>query len=101
MQTAKLKNGTVEAVPLISVTMMALKNLMESSPITLSELAEVCKDKNHKTFGNTGVVLKDLALMQPNGRIHSSIQNVVLSAIEGEGLEMHLTNPVEVKDEEL
>ncbi len=37
---------------------------------------------------------KELALVQPDGRVHESIRNIVLSAFEGEGLEMHMVSPV-------
>lgn len=100
MQTAKLKNGREEAVPLINVTMVSLQSLMEASPIAFYELVEVCKDKDHKPFGNADVILKNLALMEPGGGIHGSIRNIILSAIDCEGLEMHLVNPVEVMVDE-
>lgn len=95
MQTVKLKNGAEEVVPLINITMVSLQSLMTSSHIALYELVEVCKDKNHKPFGNAEVILKELALMELDGTIHKSIENIVLSAIDGESFDMHLVNPVE------
>ncbi len=55
---------------------------------------ELVLDPNHKFFGNTKDRLEALALVDANGGIHDSIRNIVLSAIEGEDLEMRLTNPV-------
>jgi len=53
-----------------------------------------CRDETHKLFGNTGEVLKKLGLVQDDDGVHTSIRNVVLSAVEGEGLGLILDSPV-------
>lgn len=96
--TVKLKNGTEEHGPLVSITMISLRGLMEAGMgVGLYELAELCKDNNHKLFGSTGDTLAKLNLVGLGGgkfTVHDSIRNIVLSAIEGEGLDMQLVNPI-------
>jgi hypothetical protein len=62
--------------------------------LALYDLNEVCKGKNYTPFGDNLKKLQDLSLLQPDGKPHESIRNVVLSAVQGEGLDMHLGSPV-------
>lgn len=94
IKTVRLRNGSEEAEPAVVAIMVSLRQLMNDNPIALFELVEVSKNASHKPFGNTGEVLKRLSLMEPDGRIHDTIRNIVLSAAEGEGLNLHLVSPV-------
>lgn len=93
-ETVVLKNGAEEAKTIVNVLMKTLEDLVQQNPIAFYELVQLCKDSNHALFGNTGEILQQRALVQSDGRVHDSIQNVVLSAVQGEMLEMRLTNPV-------
>lgn len=93
MNMVTLKNGAVEAEPLVKVTMMSLGRLWDENPICAYELVMLCRDSNHKPFGNSDKILVELALVQ-NGRVHDSIRNIVLSSVSGEGLEMTFGSPV-------
>lgn len=92
METVTLKNGTEEVKVLVQTTMMSLEHLVDTNPIAACELVEMCKDASHKPFGNTNNILEDLGLVN-NGQVHTSIKNIVLSAFEGEGFDLHLTLP--------
>ena len=94
MEMVTLKNGTTEAASLIATVMMSLEALMNSKPMAVYELNELCKDSTHKVFGSLGADLTELALLEANGQPHGSIKNIVLSAVSGEGLEMTLDSPV-------
>jgi hypothetical protein len=74
--------------------MMVLRNLLTQHPIAFYELVQVCKNPNHKLFGKTGEILGRFAIVQPDGGVHDSIRNIVLSAVEGEDYSIQLTNPV-------
>src|SRR3989338_5617614 len=89
IKLVKLKNGSEEAEPLVRVTMMSLQHLMGENPIAFYELVELCKNRNHKMFGNTNEILERLSMVS-NGFVHGSIRNIVLSAVKGEGLDMQL-----------
>jgi hypothetical protein len=94
MELIVLKNGAEEAEPLVKVAMLSLESLIQSSPIAFYELVMKCRDSNHQFFGNTVERLKELSLVQRDGTIHDSVRNIVLSAAEGDGLDMKLVSPV-------
>lgn len=94
MDILKLKNGSEEVAPLVNVTMISVRHLLESNPIAFVELVSLCQDRDHELFGNTAVELQRLALVKPDGSVHGSIRNIVLSAVEGEGLEMRFISPL-------
>lgn len=90
--TVKLKNGSVEAKFVAVATMISLDSLLQDNPIAFYELVTKCRDPKHVMFGKSKSVCENLALM--NGDIvHGSIKNIVLSAVEGDGLDMYLTSP--------
>jgi hypothetical protein len=96
VKTVVLKNGAEEVESLVVVCMISLRTLSREAPLTLYDLAAKCRDSEYETFGNAEEELKQLGLMEDGGRIHDSIRNIVLSAIEGDGLDMHLTSPIPI-----
>lgn len=74
--------------------MMSLQRLFQTDPISAYELTMKARDPNHEFFGGTGQKLMSLALVDANGGMHDSIRNIVLSAVEGDGLEMKLGSPI-------
>ena len=91
----RLKNGSEELSTLVAVTMMSLKNLIKSDPISFFELVSKARDRNHQVFSKHQTnVLVGLGLMEREGNLHNSISNVVLSAVTGDGLDMTLGDPV-------
>ena len=87
-EVIKLKNGSEEAKGLVTITMLSLESLLKENPIAFYEFTMKCRDRQHTLFGNTEEVLRDLALLEQRGSVHESIRNIVLSAVEGEGLDM-------------
>lgn len=94
VKLVKLKNESEEVLVLVNATMMSLTKLLETNPMALYELVEVCRKPDHQIFGELDKVLRDFSLLQCDNKPHSSIKNIVLSAIEGEGLDMCVVNPV-------
>ena len=97
MEVIKLRNGSEEPEPIVKVTMMALESLESKGlpgMLALYDLAEICKGKTVAPYGDNQKMLQDLALLKPDGQPHESIRNVVLSAVQGEGLGMYLGSPV-------
>jgi len=92
--TVTLKNGAEEAKALVETVYMCLSNLIEDHPIAFYELVMKCRDGNHELFGNTSTVLSQFAMIQHDGSVHGSIRNIVLSAVQGSGLDMTLSSPV-------
>jgi hypothetical protein len=93
-ETVLLKNGAEEVMPLVATVMLVLERLVEEQPVVFYELVMVCRDPHHTPWGQTGGELKARELMSPDGHIHNSIRNIVLSAVEGDGLGMQLVNPM-------
>lgn len=96
MSTVTLRTGKEAIEPMVKVLSLSLQSLMAKNPIALYELAEKCKDTSHELFGNTGNLLRELSLIEPDGSVKDIVQDIVLASVEGEGLEMHLVNPIGV-----
>jgi len=91
METATLKNGAVEAKALVEITMLSL---MKLGPIELYELVQICRRSDHPPWGDTIDTLKSWQLVGQDGVVHDSIKNIVLSAAEGDGLDLRLGSPI-------
>src|SRR3990167_5007413 len=86
IKMVKLKNGSEVAQSIVVATMMSLEALINSNRIAFYELVEKCRDSKHEMFGNTKEVVAKWALICSDGSVHSCIKDVVLSAVEGDGL---------------
>ena len=100
METVDLKNGSSEAGPLVAVTMLSLNAVLEGNGDALNgmlafyELVQKCKNPDHKIWSEAqSTLLMGLSLLDANGDVHNSIKNVVLSAAQGDGLELSLGSP--------
>ena len=98
MDMVKLRNGTEEAAPLVSVVKLGIRRLQEKRPITLYELVMKCRDRDHTFSGGCEDELISLGLVERGGHIHESIRNVVLSSATGDGLEMTFVDPAKPSD---
>lgn len=94
-ETVQLKNGNEEFKPLVAGTMVSLRQLYNEKPIAIYELAMLCRDPDHEILNKViAQDLHDLGLIDAVAAVHDSIRNIVLSAVEGDGLDMVLGNPV-------
>lgn len=95
MKMIVLKNGAKEPEPSVVVITTNLRLLLNSASgaIALYELAQLCKDEKHRLFGTTGKILEQFRLIE-NGYVHDTTRNIVLSSVEGEGLQMRLVSPI-------
>jgi hypothetical protein len=97
MEMLVLKNGSSEPKVSVVSTMMSVKGLWEqgiSGMCHVVELVERCHDPRACIDPSSEEALKGLALLQPDGRPHDTVKNVVLSAASGKGFEMTLESPV-------
>ncbi len=97
MEMVRLNNGTQMAKPLVMSVMMSINGLEQqglSGMLAVYELVEVCKDKDYKPSPDNMKKLQDLRLLEKSGKPHDSIRNVVLSAVQGEGIDMTIGSPV-------
>lgn len=97
MNIIKLRNGTEEAEPLVKSVMMHLTSLWDSGlpgVLMLYDLREICEGRGNNVAKDTIRSLKERKLVEDDGRVHASIRNVVLSALEGQGLDTTLVSPL-------
>ena len=90
----KLKNGAEEVKPLVAVTVMALERVLEDRPFAFYDLVRKVRDSRHEIFAPSMEYLTKRGLLEPNGSVHDSVRNIVLSAVTGEGFDLILGNPV-------
>jgi hypothetical protein len=57
-------------------------------------LVQVCNNPNHKIFSLDQVKALESLNLISGGRVNLSVQNVVKSAVEGEGFEMTIGSPI-------
>jgi hypothetical protein len=98
IEIVKLKNGAEEAEPIVTVVMMRLQSMMESGDLVdamlVYDLVMKCRDDSYRFFGENETKLKNMALVEHDGRVHDSIRNVILSSVVGDGLEMRIESPL-------
>lgn len=112
MATVRLKNGTEEVKPLVAATMITLNKLMSEHPLALYDLAMYCRDNSYDWFGDNDILCGRFGLVTlspedgdpPGARrtvagIHQSIRNIVISATEGDGVDLSLVDPRAVAPE--
>lgn len=95
-----LRTGEEVPTPLVGAVMLALETLVKKNPIALYELVQISRNPKHKLFGNTGDILRDLALIETNGQPCDATRLIVLAATEGEGLALKLVQPIHKEYEE-
>ena len=97
MKTLTLRNGSKEAAVLVTNTMFALSEIMNVDTVGITALLDLYQ----LCLGTAGYQLLDpqrqlldrYLLLDTSGIPKDSIRNIVLSAVQGEGLEMELVNP--------
>lgn len=102
IKAVKLKNGTIEAEPLIQVVGISLGKLYNSEDLggamAFHDLVMLCRDRTYQVWDNVLDDLKAFSLVRTDGTVHESIRNIVLSSVTGEGLDMQLQDPRMVKE---
>ena len=79
----KLRNGTEEVKSLVWVVYHTLESLFFDDPMAFYELVQLARNPQHKLWGNTAELLKNLNFIKEDGTMHDSIRNIILSASEG------------------
>lgn len=94
VEVVKLKNGSTAPKGLVLATMTTLRYLFAKDPVVSYEL--VCKARNpvHVFWADTAADLRKLGLIGPNGNMHESVRNVVLSATSGDDADLTLGDPL-------
>lgn len=94
-EVVTVRNGTRHRRGTVHVIMVSLYNLMREYGMPFYELVMICRNPNHRLFGNSAEVLKSFSLLEADGQPHDVIRDVVLSAAVGEDLGLSLCWPIE------
>lgn len=97
MKAVKLRNGAEEADILVKSVMLSIENLWQEGlggVLAVYDLREICRGNGTKVSKGNMDTLKRLNLVEPDGRVHQSIRNVVESALKGESFETKLVPPI-------
>lgn len=78
------------AEPIIRVTYLSLRTLLESEPIAFFELTSLAQDPQHTLFGRSAQILQTHGLLDTTGQLHDAVRQIVLASTKGEGLDLTL-----------
>ncbi len=96
MKELKLKNGSIEVDVTIAAIMMNLEALFAKNKFAFYDLVMKCNNESYEwEYRNSKRVMKNYHLMESDGKILDDIQNVVLSAVEIDGGDMRIVDPID------
>lgn len=93
----ELKNGSKVPAAVVNSSLLVFTVLLNRNPLALYELIKKCKDDSHKLWVGTESVLKNLSLLDADGKVHESICDVLLSAVTNDGLDLAIGSPYKPK----
>lgn len=90
----RLKNGALEPDILVRAIMVSLRGLLREQPIAFYALVMHCRDpQGHEFWGDMEEVLRGMGLVERGGATHGSVRNIIVSATQGDGMDMHIVDP--------
>lgn len=91
---AEAKNAEYDltgiAEPIIRVTYLSLRTLLETEPIAFFELTSLARDPEHTLFGRSAQILQTRGLLDTTGQLHDAVRQIVLASTKGEDLDLTL-----------
>lgn len=93
LEEVVLRNGERLPEVLVRAVWMNIKLLVDTEPMAFLYLIEKAKDPDYELSSNTIEKLKRLGFLE-SGVMHQSVRAIVLSTVEGEGLDTKLVYPV-------
>ena len=94
MSLVRLKNGSTAEDVLVTMVMATLGQLMKESPILIQQLAKKCREPKHVFLLGIGKQLKEWSLLLGEDDVHDTVRDIVLSAVEGDGIFLRLKSPI-------
>lgn len=99
MRELKLRNGSTEPEPVVHATMMHLNAMAgdgHEGLVRIFYLNEIARNRADDLPPEIIKALSDMGILSPNGTMHGSVRNVIVSAISDDGETLHspvLHNP--------
>lgn len=98
LELVKLKNGSSEYSKLVVTTILSLETVIDKQPAAFYDIVEICKNPGYELFEVNADYLVSRDLLKRAGygkfKVHDSIRNIVLSAVEGSRVELVLGSPI-------
>lgn len=94
MNEVRLKNGTTALQVAVASTLSTLEVLRDNHPLALFDLVMFARDPGDTLDRDTLQMMKKFSLVDESGAMPRDVRNVVLSAAEGDGLNMRLVSPL-------
>ena len=88
-----LKSGERLPASLGGITVAGIRILFEYAPAGLSEFIDLCRDPKHQVQQQYRELLESVNLLRQS-QPRPEVRAIVLAAAEGEGLDLHLIDPV-------
>jgi hypothetical protein len=98
METVELKNGSTENLVVVLGIMLTLKGVKSKGiegVLILYDLYEICKNPSYQPEIESLQSLQNLKLLREDGELHTTVKNVVLSAIQVQEGDLLMGSPYE------
>ncbi len=93
MEWVTLRTGEHLPASTVQMTVASLKILLGCDPAGFEELVAVCRNPQHQVQTQYRKLLESHYLLQ-DARPRPEIRAIVLAAVEGDGLDLHVTDPI-------
>lgn len=90
---ARLRTGVEVPAPLVRTVMLTLTRLTVTDPIAFYEAVMMAREPGHEPFGSTAETLKRYGFIDIYPRLHGSVRDIILAAVDGAEFDMHLVSP--------
>jgi len=104
LEIVTLKNGSTETRLAVVATYANLRRIIKAEnynhtkALALSVLVDHCRDPQCPIEPEQRECLQQLGLLQQDGTVHTTIKNIIVCAVVGEGFELYLQNPMKPTD---
>lgn len=93
MKPVTLKNGTQEADVFVSVVTFTLRNLIVNKPFVFYDAVQIARDASYRS--EYCDMLRDLNILNRDGKMHDSMRNIILCSVQGDGVGLSLVSPTD------
>lgn len=99
MEMVTLNNGKSEGEAVVFATMFSLTRMLEQEPQVFYEFVCKCRDPQYSMWGDSAARAVRWGLLDASDYVHESVRNVTLSAVAGEGMDLHLlSSPIRASE---
>ncbi len=89
-----LKDGTQVPESVCILVMKSLNVLLEQNFTAFYDLVMLARGRDYRVSEGNANAIRNLALLENDGRPHEDVRAIVRNAVEGEGWQMVLGSPV-------